>query len=308
MPFAFHLHDYVVAIALQMQRPSRLKPACIDPLDRYGLVSKGDTSLLDHRTQENYFELIRSQYQASTSSSKTGAEDGDALATDLASLSLRGSGKSTNSTNNNGTSGKAPRTTPSAELSTILIAMRKLREAIVASTRTDDFAKEVYIFIIRTTILLRHPESYHPALLYLFHHLRPFASLSAKEKTECIGYYILDLACRQQDSAAAFRIRNLYDYRDWKVDLVLSALVHGNWESFWWAKERANEYEKRLMGWADERMAKHALQCLGKSYLSVPKAYVERCTAMYWEDLKRLEKISWTLDGETVIIKQVKRK
>lgn len=194
------------------------------------------------------------------------------------------------------------------ELSTVLMAMRKLREAIVASARTDDFAKDVYMFIIRTTIILGHPESYHPALLYLFRHLQAFASLTPEEKRDCIGYYILDQACRQQDLAAAYQTRNLYNHRYWKLDTVLGALVHGNWVLFRRVKEMGNDYEKRLMGWAEERMAKYALQCLGKSYLSVLKPYVERCTGIRWEDIGRLEKISWALDGETVTIKQVKRK
>lgn len=190
----------------------------------------------------------------------------------------------------------------------ILIAMRKLREAIVASSRADDFAKDVYIFIIRTTILVGHPESYHPAILHLFRHLHAFASLSFEEEKECIGYYILDLACRQHDFAAAFRIRNLYDDRDWKIDGVLTALVHGYWVLYWRVKDKSSELEKRLMEWADERMGNHALRCLGKSYLSVPKAYVEQCMGMTWEDLEKLKKVSWILDGETVVIKQLKRR
>ncbi|KAL8937408.1 MAG: hypothetical protein Q9216_004439 [Gyalolechia sp. 2 TL-2023] len=248
------------------------------------------------------------------SSSRPGEEDGDALATNLASLSLgsqSSAGKSTNPTGSRPLN-NSPTAPTSPELSIILMAMRKLREAVVASSRTDDFAKDVYIFIIRTTILLGHPESYHPALLHLFRRLSPFVSSSdgeeEEEEKECIGYYILDLACRQHDWAAAFRIRNLYDHRNWRIDTVLSALVHGNWILFWKVKNEGDEYEKRLIGWADERMGNHALQCLGKSYLSIPKTYVERYSGMTWEDLGGSKKVSWTLDGDTVVIKQVKKK
>ncbi|KAL8932310.1 MAG: hypothetical protein Q9211_006388 [Gyalolechia sp. 1 TL-2023] len=293
-----------------MERPSRLKPARIDPLDRFGLVSKGDTSLLDHKIQESYFELVKTRCRASLGPpSKTGEEDGNALAADLASLSLGPdtSGKSSRPTCD-GPRRAPPTAATTSELPIIVMAMRKLREAIVASSRTDGFAKDVYVFVIRATILLGHPESYHPAFTHVFRHLFPVPSWSPDEKKECVGYYILDLACRQHDLAAAFRMRNLYGHRDRKMDLVLTALVHGNWALYRRCKERGNEYERRLMGWADGRMGNHAVQHLGKSYLSAPKAYVERCTGTNWADLEKLKEVSWTLDGDTVVIKQVKRR
>ena len=48
------------------------------------------------------------------------------------------------------------------ELSVVLQAMRKIREGLVASARVDDFARRVYVFIVRATILTKHMESYHP--------------------------------------------------------------------------------------------------------------------------------------------------
>ncbi|KAL8645422.1 MAG: hypothetical protein Q9210_006714 [Variospora velana] len=172
------------------------------------------------------------------------------------------------------------------------MAMRKLREAIVASARNDAFAKNVYIFIIRTTILLRHPESYHPAILHLLRRLHLASPLNDVEKKEFLGYWLLDLACRQQDLASAFRVRNLYRYRTEKVDMILSALIHGNWVILGLAKRSADVYETSLMQWADERMANYAMQCMGKSYLSLPKEYVERCTGLRWGKLKEQKKRS----------------
>ncbi|KAI4288498.1 MAG: hypothetical protein L6R35_002240 [Caloplaca aegaea] len=187
------------------------------------------------------------------------------------------------------------------------MAMRKLREAIVASARNDAFAKDVYIFVIRTTILLRHPESYHPAILHLLRRLHLASPLNDVEKKEFLGYWLLDLACRQQDLASAFRVRNFYRYRTQKVDMILSALVHGNWVMLRLAKRRADVYETSLMQWADENMANHATQCMGKSYLSLPKEYVERCTGLRWGELKK-QKVSWTLDGGTIVIRQMKKR
>ncbi|KAI4129294.1 MAG: hypothetical protein LQ338_002303 [Usnochroma carphineum] len=292
-----------------MQRPSRLRPAVIDPLDSVGLVSKGDRSLLDHSTQESYFNTIKTRYHALAGTSKARKEDGDALATNLATLSLdqHVAGDSKDATKKESLAA-AHAVTASPELSTIIMAMRKLREAVVASGRNDAFAKTVYLFIIRTTIMLGHPESYHPALLHLFHRLHVVRPLSKEEEKEFVGYFLLDMACRQHDLANALWIQNMYDYRIEKINMVLSALVHGDWVLFGKAKRTADIYQKHLMTWADERMASHSVQCLGRSYLSLPRDSVERCTGMRWEKLKELKKLSWTLDGDTVVIKQVKRR
>ncbi|KAL8829304.1 MAG: hypothetical protein Q9170_006225 [Blastenia crenularia] len=294
-----------------MQRPSRLRPARIDPLEQVGLVSKGDTSLLSYSAQENYFSVVKTRYHTLAGTSE-GAQDADKenLATALASLSLGpgGSGQSAEPAKKESNNATGPTCSNSAELAMILMAMRKLREAIVASSRTDIFAKDVYLFIIRNTIILGHPESYHPALLYSFRHVVPFISLTREEKEELLGYHILDLACRQHDLIGAFRIRNLYEYRGGKIGMVLTALVHGNWVLFWKVKSDCNVYERRLMGWADERMVGYAVRCLGKSYLSIPRVYVEQCTGMQWEDLKKSKGMLWILDGETLVMKQVKRK
>ncbi|KAL8818279.1 MAG: hypothetical protein Q9223_003057 [Gallowayella weberi] len=190
------------------------------------------------------------------------------------------------------------------------MAMRKLREAIVASSRVGDFAKQVYIFIIRTTILLGHPESYHPALLHLLRRIHSMTPLSSEETREFVGYYILDLTCRQHDYMAAFRVRKMYSCRSQKIDMTLTALVHGDWFLFQKAKRSAdgNVQERRLMEWASGRMTDYAVLCLGKSYLSVNKVYVEQCTGIEWEKLKEQKKVPWVLEGETVTIRQMKKR
>lgn len=83
------------------------------------------------------------------------------------------------------------------DLPLIAQAMRKLREAIVAIGRIDDFAQGVYIFVIRVTILLRQMESYYPALLHLLQRIHLKNRLSARVFQEMLGYQILDLACRR---------------------------------------------------------------------------------------------------------------
>lgn len=194
------------------------------------------------------------------------------------------------------------------ELSTIMQAMRKLREALVASARLDAFARDAYVFIIRATILVKHMESYHPALLHLLSRIRPAITLPASELHEFLGYYILDLACRQADMGSAFAVRFRYAYSDERVDLVLKALAHGNWWVFWRMRDEVNEYQRRLIEGAEDQMRKHALACLGRSYLEADKAFVEKASDRDWENLKRVDKVDWELNSEVVMIRRAQRK
>lgn len=43
---------------------SRLKPVDLDPLDAFGLPSKGDARLLDPKTQERYYTKIVERYMS----------------------------------------------------------------------------------------------------------------------------------------------------------------------------------------------------------------------------------------------------
>lgn len=196
----------------------------------------------------------------------------------------------------------------SAELAIIMMAMRKLREAIFASRRTDAFAQRAYIFIIRAAILTKHMESYHPAILYLLNGIHLSHPLPAPELHELIGYLILDLACRQGDYASAYTIRNRYAYTDRRIEMVLSALVHDNWCVFWRIRRAVDGYQKRLMEWAEDAMRVHALKCLGRSYLVVERGYVERVAERSWEELKSDNGVGWELEGEKVVLRRVRGK
>lgn len=198
--------------------------------------------------------------------------------------------------------------TVSHELSTILMAMRKLREAIVASVRRDAFAREVYAFIIRTTILLRHVESYQPALLYLLSRIHPVVPLSSSAFHELLGYYILDSACRQNDLNSAYDVKYRCKYRDVRIEAVLKALAHGNWPMFWFIQNSADVHQKVLMEWAEDRMRKHALNCIGKAYLVIDKTSLEGAIRKPWSEVKVQGALGWQLNGENITIRKIGRK
>lgn len=194
------------------------------------------------------------------------------------------------------------------DLAVVLQAMRKIREALLASSRVDTFARSVYVFIIRATILTRHMESYHPALLHLLHRIHPAIPLPVQELQEFLGYYILDLACRQADLGTAFSVRHQYRYTDARIDMVLKALVHGNWFVFWKISDEVNEYQRELMAWADDRMRQHALGCLGRTYLKVHLNYVEKVSQRKWAELTMMNGINWERGGDAIIIRTAQRK
>ena len=200
----------------------------------------------------------------------------------------------------------------SRDLATVIAAMRKLREAIVASARVDGFALSVYIFIIHATILTGHMESYHPALLHLLRKILPAHDSAITSRTEprvYLGFYILDLACRQDDLGGAYHVAHAHGYRDERVKSLLKAIVRGDWCMYWRQQEGLDRYQKRLCQWRDERIMIHALNCLGSTYLSVEKGYVEMVTRQEWTS-KRLKDIkpTWELEGNLIIMKRIRKK
>lgn len=248
---------------------------------------------------------------------------GDALTAQFAALSVSNGrqstilGRKTNKegdlTPSDGNSGEVtalPTPTnakpPSPELQLILSAMRKLREAIVATRRIDNFAQRAYIFIIHAALLVQAWESYVPALHYLLEEIHPRTPLSVPELNEFVDYHILDLACRLGDYHAAFCVRYQYGTRDRRVDAVLKSLVRDDWVSFWRVRRRVDGHQRALLGFAEEGVRLHALKCLAKTYFSVERVFVERSGDREWAELVK-GGVGWELvEGDRVVIRRPK--
>ena len=185
--------------------------------------------------------------------------------------------------------------------------MRKIREAIVASHRVDHFALPVYTFVIRTPILLKHMPSYHPALLHLLHKIHPMHPLSKIELEEFVGYQIFDLACRQNDLAAAYAIRYQYNLRSTKIDILLKSLVHGNWLPFWTLKSSMTVYENCLADSAENKMRGIALKALRKGYLKIQTSFFEGAVGCEWKNLEEEERQGWVHEGELLKVQRTQR-
>lgn len=240
---------------------------------------------------------------------------GDDLEAAFSSLTIKGnssitlSQKPTPSTNH--VKSPIPRESDqqNSDLPNILLAMRKLREGILGSRRRDNFAQRAYMFIIHASILTRSWESYQPALLYILQEIHPHTPLSQPEFQEFAGYRILDLACRQGELLEALSTKSDYKHQNRKVTAVLKALVQDDWVKFWRVRRAVDGYQRAIMEFAVDRMRLHALKCLGKSYMSADKAFVERSGDARWEDLVK-GGVGWQLQESTgsVLIRKPKPK
>lgn len=209
---------------------------------------------------------------------------------------------------------------PSVELSTILLSLRKLREALLATASTTpvSFSQRVHMFSIRISILAQHPPSYFPSLRYLLDKLHsPSHPLPESELKEFFLYLILDYACRQSDMVAAFelrsRARSKYAIRSQTIDSVLAALMHDNWVVFWRVLKGVDSYIRAVMNWAADRVRRHALKAVGSAYLNVDVAWViEGCTgdrdSWSWEKLVEVERLGWQKEDDKIIIRRPRRR
>ncbi|KAF5674300.1 hypothetical protein FHETE_2934 [Fusarium heterosporum] len=343
----------------------RLKPVEQDPLQSIGLPSKGDESLLDHKTQEWYYNQIISRFLAFC----TEAGDKDSILRSFEALDIRAVDPTPSTRYTRPPPGYLPPTTtaptaaaspdpaPTAEnvsvsaqtavssssypltgplkalrsiipsggpstsmlaaiedpdntksLQEVLMALRKLREGLVATKRADLFSIQAYIFSIRLSILAKHPESYHPAILHLLRYMAVWTPMEKSEIEEIAGYFMLDAACRRRDLTEAYFIRQDFNIRNKKLDSILKALAHDNYVSWQASKKQANRHCLKLMEWAEDGMRLHTLKCFGRSYLNVDLPYLEFATGRKWDKLREKDNVGWELDVEKVTIRRVKAK
>lgn len=186
------------------------------------------------------------------------------------------------------------------------MALRKLREGLVASKRVDDFATQAYLFNIRTAVLVKHADSYHPAILYLLYHIHPKHPLTTCELREVTGYLVLDAACRRNDLAGAFTMRHRHQLHDPKVDAILRALVRDDFMSWIRLRRSVDGHKAKILEFYDDNMRRHTLKCFSRTYLSVDTDYLEKATAATFAQLVEKEGVGWHSDGSKVVIRSIK--
>lgn len=194
------------------------------------------------------------------------------------------------------------------ELATVLSALRKLREGVTASGRTDAFAHRAYFFTIHVSLLCRDWASYVPALHTLLYSLHPRNPLTSSQLREYVGYQILDQACRQGDFVGARETKVRFGYRERRVEMLLSALVSDNWVLFWRAKRGVDGYQRALCSFAEQGVRVNALKVIGKSYLVCDRRWIEDATGKEWDGLVA-DGVGWELEeGGRVVVRRAKAK
>ncbi len=193
-------------------------------------------------------------------------------------------------------------------LSDILMALRKLREGIVATKRADDFAVQAYLFCIRLGVLAQQSDAYHPALLHLLRFIHRRHPLTSIEQQEVAGYLVLDTACRRGEFSEAYRLKHEHNLHDAKVDDILHAVMRDNWVAFRRLKRDVDGHKARLMEFAEDDLRVHTLKCFGRTYLHVDVEYLETATGKGWAELKSRHSVGWELDGRKVVVRKVQAK
>ncbi|KAI5800923.1 hypothetical protein FPQ18DRAFT_316698 [Pyronema domesticum] len=259
-------------------------------LDDFGFVSKGDERLKDLRNQELYHKHITRKYLEFCGTSGTS----DQLEFEFAKLAITplNNPKSTAAASKN----IVYNDQRNAELSSILLGMRKLREGITAARRVDKFAIEVFKQHIRAAILVQQKDSYHPALTYLLYELHSYMPLSTLDIQEFGSYHMLHLAACMEEYGAALAVKNEFQIADQRALQALNGLIHGNYWSYRAARNRVDQYMGRLMDYAEDRMRKLALKSIGAAYFTVNLPYLEAVSGLPWEKLQEEYSVGWELD------------
>ena len=206
------------------------------------------------------------------------------------------------------------------ELSLILVAMRKLREAILVTDIDTplQFQQRVHVFCIRAGILSEHPPSYYPPLKRLLYELHTEANpLQPEVLDEMTTYMLLDVACRQCTVEVAYEMRIKaraeFGYENPIVDDVLRAVLYENWAMFWRVRNAAEGYSRALIDWASEWIRWRALKVIAKTYTTVPLEYLMKCctgdeNGMTWEELVEKEGLGWLREGDNIVIRRLRPK
>lgn len=212
-----------------------------------------------------------------------------------------------------------PAPSPSAELSTILLALRKLREGLLGSSASAPnpvFSQRVHVFNIRAAVLAFHPEGYHPSLLHLLSVLHtPDHPLPDSELVEMTTYLILDTALRQNNLQQAYALRYnsrmRFGFKNRVVDSILKSVVMGDWVTFWRIRQKVDGYVRAILYWHLESQRKMVLKAIGRAYYSCDVKWIVHSATgddMTWDAMVKAEDVGWMREGDKVMLRKPKAK
>ncbi len=172
----------------------------------------------------------------------------------------------------------------------------------MASGRMDKFVVDVYKFQIRAAILMQQVETYNPALLHLLYTMHPVTPLSNLERQEFAAYHMLHLAGYGEEYGQALVVKREFRVTDPRSLQALDAMIHSNYWSYRAARNRVDQYVGRLMDYAEHRIRKLMLKCIGAAYFTVDLAYLEIVAGMSWKRLQEEYEVGWELNEDTNVV------
>lgn len=184
------------------------------------------------------------------------------------------------------------------------MALRKLREAILATKRRDGFARAVFVYSIRVGIQLRSMETYHAALLYYVRSLCDASPATSREREECQLYHVLDLACRLRDMQRACAAMDKFGLWSSTVGESLHSIITNNWSRFWYCYHLSTDLQRKLLDNMAETIRDHAFASLQRSYFTVDRPFAERCFGQPVDAVSTKYKLQ--VEGDTIVLRRHK--
>jgi hypothetical protein len=121
---------------------------------------------------------------------------------------------------------------------------------------------------------------------------------------------MLHLAACLEEYGAALAVKNEFQIVERRALQAVNAIIHGNYWSYRAARNRVDQYTGRLMDYAEDRMKKLMLKCIGTAYFTVDLPYLEVVSGVSWKKLQEDYSVGWELDEATkaVTVKRPKMK
>lgn len=268
---------------------TRLRP--VNDQDEYGYVSRvdGDRKLVDLDTQETFFAQICTRY--SLTPFVVDNETSQVAFTCNTHKDSCACNQSTDSSN-------------------CLASLRKLREGIVSSGRSDDFAIDVFECTAKYAILADHHESYLPVMQYLLVSLYPSAISQEKyfRRKQVIGELFLLHLCSLRQYTEFHMAKLQHKILGTLADDVLRSLVRTNWVA-WHRLNRSpglSTLHKKMIDKTYYILADSAVSRIAVAYVSVEVAWIVKVCGERWQE--RNDTSHWQIEDSRLTLKKSKPK
>ncbi|KAK9448051.1 uncharacterized protein V1518DRAFT_456781 [Limtongia smithiae] len=270
-------------------------------VDDFGFVSRSGETRLQHDAalQARYFTYLQQQYLLACAA----APGSDALRRTFERLSLGEDGGD----NDDDEAAAAAAAARESALRRVLLGLRKLRQAILASGPPSAFGKDVFMFSVNVAVPTGQHEQYVPAMKWLLDDAS--ALLTNAEAREVGALLTLHLAHFSNDVPAAFGAMQRYNVFG---DLALRQVVHA-WadrDYVLWRRlfrRESDPARRRMMDFGDRQMAMETLKRIGAAYFFMPQQDVEALAGLPWRDCVEKLGCGWRREEQGRIVIRERR-